>query len=48
MHNLAGDLEKFLTQWTVDDLSDFGLVQQLETVIELLQKQVDALKAGVR
>ncbi|WP_147276770.1 hypothetical protein [Tsukamurella tyrosinosolvens] len=48
VHNLAGDLEKFLTQWTVDDLSDFGLVQQLETVIELLQKQVDALKAGVR
>ncbi|MGX9296076.1 hypothetical protein [Tsukamurella paurometabola] len=48
VHNLAGDLEKFLTQWTADDLSDFGLVQQVETVIELLQKQVAALKAVVR
>ncbi|CAM3429712.1 hypothetical protein TSHO111613_22810 [Tsukamurella hominis] len=48
VHNLADDLEKFLTQWTADDLSDFGLAEQVETVIELLQKQVEALKAGVR
>ena len=45
VHNLAGDLEKFLTQWTADDLSDFGLAEQVETVIELLQKQGEALKA---
>lgn len=44
VHNLAGDLEEFLTQWTADDLSDFGLVQQVETVIDLLEKQVTALK----
>lgn len=48
VHNLAGDLEEFLTQWTADDLSDFGLVEQVQTVVELLQKQVVALKAVVR
>ncbi|TWS25389.1 hypothetical protein FK268_09365 [Tsukamurella sputi] len=45
VHNLAGDLEEFLTLWTADDLSDFGLVEQVETVVDLLQKQVEALKA---
>lgn len=44
VHNLAGDLGEFLTRWTADDLSDFGLVQQVETVIDLLEKQVAALK----